>query len=373
MRSLVLMLIAGLYGGINYYLSTRVLTVTQSFLPINGTLVVRGIVIALTASTLVTYLLANRNVGPFIGKVGTYWFGFSLLAVAIIGITDIGLFVSRYFMTVKHVPLIMLLVFCLTISLVVYGTWQANRLKVTDYHVTLQKKSALKELKVVLISDLHLGYVNDAPKLAKLVQSLNRLKPDLVCIAGDLFDGNFEAVEEPGKIRESLNQIKTTYGTFLIWGNHDAGENFDKMSEFVKSTELILLTDTSYQVEDKFVIIGRKDSSPIGKQEGPRQDVTALMKAAEKLPLIVLDHQPSNWRDYHGAADLVLSGHTHQGQVFPLNVITRQLYDVDYGHGKHESGTQIVVSSGAGTWGPPLRIGTASEIVQIKIRFSESV
>lgn len=370
MRSLVLLIIATLYGSVNYYLSGRVILLLNTFLPFNSTLIVRGVFLGLTASTLASLLLSSLNVSSFIGKLGSYWFGISLLSLFIFGVMDLIRFSVKKIAHVDITVAGLLTAVLLIVFIFSYGVWQANQLKVTKYQVNIAKKSQLSGLKAVMLSDLHLGYVNGAEKLEKIVKTINQIEPDIVMISGDLFDGNFEAVQHPQKVQQLLSSIQAEYGTYLVWGNHDAGENFDKMSAFIKESKLILLEDNLIEVANKFALMGRKDSSPIGNQNGARKAVTGVTEQIAQLPLIVLDHQPSNWKEYGSPVDLVLSGHTHQGQVFPFNLATKKIFDVDYGQGHNEEGTQIIVSSGAGTWGPPIRIGTKTEIVQIEMTFN---
>ena len=242
--------------------------------------------------------------------------------------------------------------------------------KIID-NIEIDKKSDLKDLEIVLISDLHLGYINNNRKLEKAVKKINQQSPDIVFIAGDLFDGNFLAVQSHDDAKELLNSIKTKYGTFLCWGNHDAGNSFGRMKQFIKSTDIILIEDNVINIENKFIIAGRKDSYPIDFQGEMRvSDFKELDKVNKELPIIVIDHQPSNLMEYVNKADLVLSGHTHKGQVFPFNLITKHLFIVDYGHYKSDSGLQSIVTSGLGTWGPPMRIGSDNEIAKIAVRFN---
>jgi len=258
-------------------------------------------------------------------------------------------------------------------GMVSYGAYHARQIKQASYTVQIEKETSLKNLNIVLIADLHLGYLNDEKRLAKIVDKINALDPDIVCIAGDVFNDNFTALPNPAQAARSLQSIKSTYGVYACVGNHDGGKTFDEMLRFLEQGNVRALLDEYVVVEDKFIIIGRKDSSPIGKQGEARKDIKYVVEGMnENLPVIVLDHNPANIKEYGQGIDLILSGHTHRGQMFPANIITHLMYDVHYGHyQKNKDGPHVVVTSGAGVWGPPLRIGTNNEVAVILAEFKK--
>lgn len=255
--------------------------------------------------------------------------------------------------------------------LICYGSWQARQIKTINYQVTINSlaNKQPQKIKAVLISDLHLGYVNDVKKLATIVTKINQMHPDIVFISGDVFDGNYHALQEPQKMEQQFKRLLSTYGTYMCWGNHDAGETFEKMKALIEASGITLLEDEMTVVGEALLVVGRKDSKPIGSQKGNRQSIQEQFKqVGNQLPKIILDHQPSNLDEYEQANELILSGHTHQGQVFPFSLVTKAYFTVDYGYyRKNEASPQAIVSSGVGTWGPPMRIGMQSEIVQIEI------
>ncbi|WP_211267848.1 metallophosphoesterase [Paenibacillus antarcticus] len=261
------------------------------------------------------------------------------------------------------------LVIITVIGLVLYGVYNANQIREVSYEVQIDKDTSLDNLNVVLISDLHLGYINDVAFIADIVDRINALQPDVVLMSGDIFNGNYYALSDPSTAIEELNSIKSTYGVYASLGNHDAGRSYDKIVSFIEKSNIHLLNDEHIIIDNKFVLIGRKDSSPIGEQGTSRGDVSGIFnKIDKKFPVIVMDHQPANMIEYGNEVDLIVSGHTHQGQVFPANLITNAMFTVDYGYyQKDKDSPQVIVTSGVGTWGPPLRIGTNSEIVQITI------
>lgn len=374
MRSIVIGLVITLVGLIHYYVGRKLTFLLNSVLPIKTGIFIAVIFALCAIATLATYTQSNMNVGSLIGKLGSYWMGFILTSLVIFGLTDIILKIISLFrknFDTSH-QLYTVLPLIAIISLFVYGVWHATQLKTTEYQVTIDKKSELDSLNIVMFSDVHLGYINDVHKLEKIVDLVNEQKPDLVLIPGDLFDGNFKAVQDPERTLQLFNQLKTKYGVYLSWGNHDAGENFDKMKAFIKDSNITLLEDEVILIENKIAIAGRKDVNPIGNQDEKRKNIDdALEELDESVPLIVLDHQPSTINDYDSNVDLIVAGHTHQGQVFPFSLVTRLAFDVDYGYYKTPKNNQVIVTSGAATWGPPMRIGTNSEIVKINLQFQQ--
>ncbi|MDR1264420.1 MAG: metallophosphoesterase [Propionibacteriaceae bacterium] len=261
-------------------------------------------------------------------------------------------------------------VVALIASLLAYGL--ANRtyhLAQTDYSLELTADDPDQApVTAVLVSDLHLGQINRAGHLAKVVDAVLATDPDIVLVAGDIFDGDFRAIGDPAPIKAQLERLRAPLGVFAILGNHDAGSTNDQMVAFIEDCGLTLLADQAVEIDGRFSLVGRRDSSPIG-QAAERQAVPQLADGSLTRPVIVLDHQPSHLREYLGQADLMLSGHTHQGQIFPVNLMVKALFEVAYGYYQvPDADLQAIVTSGAGTWGPPLRIASNSEIVTITWR-----
>ncbi|MTD41947.1 metallophosphoesterase [Erwinia sp. CPCC 100877] len=372
MNKFVLLLIAGLFGLGNFYIGKKFIVILSQLTAFKFGSVVWMIISLLTLASMATLLLSEVNVSGLVGKIGSYWLSIWLLALVIFGLTELILNVAGKLavlssQTIAGSWLAAVIVVGLLFS---YGSWQAQQLRIKKYQVTINSgRDTKQKLKAVLISDVHLGYVNDVQKLTKIVTKINELKPDVVLIAGDLFDGNFQALQRPEQIKTQFNRLSAKYGTYLCWGNHDAGSTFQKMKELVDGSAITLLEDELTVVGESLIIAGRKDMHPIGSQGGRRKELTDKLQRLDKqLPKIVLDHQPSTIAEYHDSNMLILAGHTHKGQIFPFSLVTNAYFTVDYGYYRENSTSpQVIVSSGVGTWGPPLRIGTQSEIVQIDL------
>lgn len=252
-----------------------------------------------------------------------------------------------------------------------YGTYHGRKIAHAAYTVQVEKDTSLEKLNLVLIADTHLGYQNDERWLAKLINEINTLEPDIVVIAGDIFNDNFKALTNPDGAVRLIQSIKSTYGVFAVLGNHDGGNTYDAMLNFLEESHVTLLQDDYLVIEDKFIVVGRSDPSPIGGGPPSRKDTSIVLAGIDvNMPVIALEHQIVSIDEYIGTADLILAGHTHRGQMFPGNIVTRLTYEVDYGHyQRNVNSPHVVVTSGAGVWGPPFRIGTNTEVVSVMLEF----
>ena len=261
-----------------------------------------------------------------------------------------------------------LIVLLLTTGLVSYGMYNANQIKYVSYDIQMKEKTLASDIKIVLISDLHLGAVNSEKHLESIVQGINNLEPDIVCLAGDIFNDDYHAIRNPDKVIDLLKSIKATYGVYASLGNHDGGKTFNEMVRFLEQSNIKLLNDEYVIIDERLVLLGRVDPSPIGGfGELKRKDIMDILASIDtNLPVVVMDHTPSNIEQYAREIDLLLAGHSHRGQIFPFNLITKAIYTVDYGHYQKDTDSpHVIVTSGVGTWAMPMRIGSNSEIVSI--------
>jgi predicted MPP superfamily phosphohydrolase len=222
-----------------------------------------------------------------------------------------------------------------------------------------------------MISDVHMGIAIKENGINKMVNSINELNPDIVLFCGDIFDEN-TTTKLKEYSREAFKSIKSKYGVYDITGNHEygAGDLSETISYF-KDANIEFLQDESIKIANSFYVVGRNDPANrriIGQEVKSIRDV--LKDVDKSLPIIVLNHRPEDLEEAEiENVDLQLSGHTHKGQIFPGNLITNYLYENDYGYSRKDD-FNLIVSSGYGTWGPPMRIGTKSEIVNIKVNFN---
>ncbi|WP_043713190.1 metallophosphoesterase [Symbiobacterium thermophilum] len=252
-------------------------------------------------------------------------------------------------------------------AVVIYGAWAARSPVVTRYEVTIPKHAGkYRELNVVLVSDTHLGLIIGRGRLERLVADVNRLGPDLVLLAGDIIDDDFRPFQAR-QMAGVLRGLDAPLGVYSVLGNHDAGsDDLPMFRAAMAEAGIRLLVDEWVAVDDAFYVVGRNDRS---HQRASLQDV--LHGVDPSRPVLVMDHQPDRLEEAVAAGvDLQVSGHTHRGQVWPGRLITDRIFEVDWGY-LRKGNTQFIVSQGWGTWGPPIRVGSRSEIVQITIRFAQ--
>ena len=222
-------------------------------------------------------------------------------------------------------------------------------------------KSLPKDYKVVMASDLHLGYHNPCKELARWIDMINAEKPDFILMAGDIVDGSIRPLLEENMAEEFRRLQAPVYACL---GNHEYYSGEPRARQFIKDAGIRLLIDEAAVIDSSIVVIGRDDRTNM-----KRKDVNALMAGVDKSKyVILLDHQPYNLEHSEAAGvDFQLSGHTHRGQVWPISWITDAIYECSWG--SHQRGdTQYYVSSGIGIWGGKFRIGTQSEYVVALIR-----
>lgn len=281
---------------------------------------------------------------------------------------------------------------CIVIIISFSGIYHAKHIKVTPYKITVDKSAPdMDSLKIVLLADTHFGYNSGAVHAQEIVDKINEQQPDLVCIAGDIFDNEYDAVREPEKISEILRTIRSKYGVYACWGNHDlnepilAGFTFKhkkedskqlkdpRMKRFLQSSNIQLLEDEAVLIDNSFYVVGRKDASLIEKIEEKRKTPAQLTQKLDKdKTIIVIDHQPKELQDIADAGvDLDLCGHTHDGQTFPGNFTVKFLWENPCGY-LQKGSMHNIVTSGSGVWGPAMRVGTDSEICTINLIFSNS-
>ena len=227
----------------------------------------------------------------------------------------------------------------------------------------------LKHLNVVVASDFHLGTIVGRARLERIVDKINSLNPDVVLFPGDIVDEDLTHVTK-NNIGEPLRTIRSQFGVYAATGNHEYIGDIEKAVAFLTGHDVILLRDRAIKVADTFYLIGREDLSANRMGGQQRKNLSELMKDVDKnYAVIMMDHQPFRLKEAaECGVDLQLSGHTHNGQIWPINYIIRLIYELPWGY-RENGDTHYYVSNGVGTWGPPVRIGNRPEIVNIFIEF----
>jgi predicted MPP superfamily phosphohydrolase len=227
----------------------------------------------------------------------------------------------------------------------------------------------LTELNVVAASDLHLSPIDGERLLTRIIDKMNSLNPDIILLSGDIVDDKAEILEQRN-IGESFRRLNPKYGIFTINGNHEFINEVNASVKYAEHLGMKVLRDEYVLIDSSIFVIGREDTSMIQFTGEHRKTLQQIVGSIESdLPRILLDHTPFRLEEAReNNIALQLSGHTHHGQIWPANIITGLIYEISWGY-KKTGNTHYYVTSGAGTWGPPVRTGSKSEIVNIKIKF----
>lgn len=244
------------------------------------------------------------------------------------------------------------------------------RLRTIEIDIDKPAGAGFRTLNIAMASDIHLGTVMGSRRLERIVGRLNALEPDIVLLPGDIVDESVSRAEEE-KMISCLRSIKAPLGVFSVPGNHEVYGRLEKNLKYLRRGGVRVLQDEAVLVDEAFVLVGRKDPTVLQSKERrmPIREILEKTGADPKLPIILLDHQPVRLMEAVDAGiDLQLSGHTHAGQLFPLNLINKKIWEKYWGY-LRKGKTQYYISCGVGTWGPPVRTGSIPEIVRIKVSF----
>lgn len=252
------------------------------------------------------------------------------------------------------------------LAIFLYGVIHART--VVPVHYTVSAGKSGKNVRIVLLSDVHLGIYNGARHLEKVVDAVNAEKPDLVVIAGDLFDGaQAGAFFDQAAAAAQFRRIQARDGVIFATGNHDPAPKSTNFRNFLHTANISMLNDTGVMLGD-CMIFGRNDEISV-QEPDRRRPLHLLCTGYHQRPMIVVDHNPQGADEAAAlGADLVLCGHTHRGQMFPINLFTKWAYGPERFWGHHQLGkTHVVVSAGCSVFQLPVRVGTDNEVVTVDL------
>jgi len=338
------------------------------------------IFISISLSFIVAKVLEVRHSSVFsdiLNIMGGFWMGFLVYGFFFFLLSDLVGLILRIpgILNAQNLADYRKWSFIIVVSgsviLIAGGFINAVIPKVREYNVTIPKKTeGIDNLRVAAVSDIHLGSIIRKRSMRKLSLILAGLKPDVVLLLGDIIDGEMGPVLR-GDLLQYFTIPETIDGLYAITGNHEFIGGARRTIPYIESKGIRVLKDEMVILPGGIQLIGRidRDSKRFFSHERP--PLEELMKNVDhSRPIILLDHQPVNLDEtVRNNVDLQLSGHTHNGQFWPLNYFTRAIYEVSYGYAK-KGGTQIIVSSGYGIWGPRIRSASRSEVLLININFS---
>lgn len=285
-------------------------------------------------------------------QVGSCWLLFTLYMVLALLVFDL----SALFFSFKRRFQV---AFGVTLCLLLYGYYNYKHPQVVEIPIALENPLVYGEMKIVGISDVHLGMGTDKADLKKYVELINSQQPDLILIGGDLIDNSLAPLYEQN-MAEELAQLRAPMGIYMVPGNHEYISGIKACEQFLKNTPIRLLRDTVITLPNGIQLVGRDDRS---KRRGRLALKELAAKRDSSCFSILMDHQPYELAQKDSLKfDLQFSGHTHHGQVWPMTMLIDRMYEQSYGYRKW-SHSHVYVSSGLSLWGPPFRIGTHSDLV----------
>lgn len=345
-------------------------------------------------SPVIAFLLPKSAVAIVIRRISTYWIGIMLYSLLYVVLFDLLRLIAKHtklkntllFSRGSVISIGSVVVAC-AVATCLYGIFNARNIKVNEYSVTVNKSCGSdKHLKAVLVADLHMGYAIGVDHITNMVEKINQQDADIVIIAGDIFDNSYDGMDDPEGIKAQLKSIKSKYGVYAVYGNHDIDEKIlmgftfdwggkqlhnEKMTNFMKECNIKLINDESVLINDEFYLVGRRDTDKLGTEDGTRAEISELTKDLDKTkPIFVLSHEPDELQKTADAgADIDFSGHTHDGQLFPGNLTIGLFWENPCGMIKKDN-MYSIVTSGVGVYGTFMRVGTDAEICSVDIDFA---
>jgi len=310
----------------------------------------------------------------FISEIGGIWFAAVLYFLIIALFINLLEFSDKFFHFLPDFGIfkfkILLSIIGLVFCLLIIGFINARTPRIKALNLEINKKSALGNLKIAMVSDVHFGTIIGYMEIKKMLEKIEKEKPDIFFIVGDLTDEGVTK-EFVNKIKPLFDNFQPRYGKFAILGNHEYLNKIERTLPIFHQLNITLIRDSVINFVDEFVVLGRDDKSKLSALGVDRKSLNELQKGVDyNLPVILMDHQPyalDETAKY--PIDLQLSGHTHLGQMFPLNFLTMSTFEVSWGFLKKWN-TNFYISSGFGTWGPRIRLGNTPEIVIINLSFN---
>ena len=326
-------------------------------------------------------------------KIGAYWLGISLYLILYVALIDLLRWIYSKVFKDKYNDfyartICTLLIIVLTGVTSIYGIINAKIVRTTEYKITINKDGGnFKEMTIAMFGDPQFGYNIGEYHLKQAVDIINKNDVDIVCVVGDIFDNQYSAIKHSDKLIDLFNQIKSKYGMYAVLGNHDVEEpilcgftfNDDdlenklaskEMLDFIKKSGMVLLYDENVIINDSVNLYGRADQERPNLGNITRKESGDIFKEVDTTkPLFVLDHEPREYDELEKAGvDLMMAGHTHDGQLWPTKIATDIIWENPYGLWV-KNAFHAITTSGLGLFGPNMRVGTIAEVCIIHVKF----
>jgi predicted MPP superfamily phosphohydrolase len=370
-------IVVSIYSAGHYYVYSWLVRWTEPSRPLRRTVKVSFIL--LIVSFPAARILAQVDFNPFtyfLTLVSSVWMGLVLYFVLLaLGLDLVWAFIWLFSLVggkrlrLRLIPRRVLAAW-VGLGIVFLGgaAWmEAHNLGVTRLEIPLKRLPAeMDGFTLVQLSDFHFGMLMEQGKLLRVVERVNELKPDLIVITGDLVD---EGVSHMEDMAGPLKRLKSQYGILAITGNHEYYAGVNRAVEIMRSAGVEVLRNEMKVLPGGLQVLGVDDPTGSRRMGEPAAELEKqLSRLDREKPSILLYHQPIHFESAAASAvGLQLSGHTHGGQLYPIIYISRMIYPRT--PGLHKIGdSRLYVSRGAGTWGPPMRLGSPPEIVHIALR-----
>ena len=379
---LFIIVFLSIYSLANYYVLNRSLQALY-FLPTYAKVGVWVFFILGTFSYIISKTLLSKMNNVFYDIIlwfGSIWFAVVLYSFLLCLVIDLLRLLRLAIMTVNkstYIPtlpgwVLFVIGAVLVVGYVTYGAYNFKNIKVKELAFELKNPAKEgKDLRILFFSDSHLTPINNGTLMKKVLGIIDNYKPDLILLGGDIIDDSPERLDR-AKIGERLSQMKAPLGVYTCPGNHEYISGYTPAADYLQNHGVTILRDSLVNIGDYFTVIGRDDYSGFHVWGEKRKSLQTLMEQTDKaLPVILLDHQPHHLEEAESeGVDIQLSGHTHNGQMFPANLITEKVYEKSWGLLK-KGKTNFYVSSGIGGWGPPVRTASDAEAIIINIHFTK--
>jgi len=367
-----------IYSLVNFYLYYKIYKAVPALQ--NNRLLFAFTFTMLAVLFIVAKILESKHssvITDILNIIGGFWLAFMLYGFLFFLLSDIILLILRIPGILKGENILLyrkwsFIIIGASSALLIIGGFINAIIPVTrKYDITINKSAGpVKNLRIAAVSDIHLGSIIRKRSLLKMSRLIKEMKPDLVLLLGDIVDGEIGPVLR-GDLLQYFTWPECTDGLYAITGNHEFIGGAARTIPYIESKGIRVLKDEMVTLEGGIQLIGRIDRDSFRFYRKERLPLGELMKQADTTkPVILLDHQPFHLDETAKyGVDLELSGHTHNGQMWPLNYVTKMIYELSYGY-LNKGNTNFIVSSGYGLWGPRVRSGSRSEVLMINLTFT---